>query len=463
MGIKSKGITTGAIVSVMMLVGCSGLVRTDDERPEVDVPDRFFSDASGGHETDATTQEDDAWWERYGDAELSALIEGILGENNDIQVAALRVKRARLQAGIAEDALWIPDFNAGGDASFARALDRDESSESYSVSGGVSYAVDLWGERSAALDAAQWEAVATDWDFEGVRLSISATVATLYWQLSYLDERIGLAEESIAYAQRTLELTRDRRDAGSVTDLDVIQAQRNVNAQEAGHIDLVRQRQSTTNAIWGLFDSAPKGTRIETQRIPEQIGEPVRGGLPAEVLGRRPDVRASELRVRSSLSQINSTKASYLPSLTFSGTIGSASDTIGDLLSNPIGTLAASVALPFLNWNEMQLSVEVVTTEYQESIITFRQTLYDAITEIETALSDQDAYAAQRAELEQALALAEQSESLFEIQYRAGSVMIQDWLDAQETRRGAEVDLLDARLNQLTNQISLYEAIGGQT
>ena len=120
MGIKSKGITTGAIVSVMMLVGCSGLVRTDDERPEVDVPDRFFSDASGGHETDATTQEDDAWWERYGDAELSALIEGILGENNDIQVAALRVKRARLQAGIAEDALWIPDFHAGGDASFAR-------------------------------------------------------------------------------------------------------------------------------------------------------------------------------------------------------------------------------------------------------------------------------------------------------------------------------------------------------
>ncbi|WP_052152788.1 TolC family protein [Desulfocurvibacter africanus] len=135
---------------------------------------------------------------------------------------------------------------------------------------------------------------------------------------------------------------------------------------------------------------------------------------------------------------------------------------MSEVLRNPIAALATQLALPFLQWNEMRLSVKSSQAEYEEAVVNFRQTLYQALSEVENALSARRMLAEQGANLERALAAARQVERMYEVRYRAGYVSLKVWLDAQETRRASEVALAENLLNRLANHVTLYQALGGE-
>lgn len=124
------------------------------------------------------------------------------------------------------------------------------------------------------------------------------------------------------------------------------------------------------------------------------------------------------------------------------GTLGSSSTSLSEVLRNPVAVLATQLALPFLQWNEMRLSVKCSQAEYEEAVVNFRQTLYQALGEVENALSARRMLAEQGASLEQALAAARQVERMYEVRYRAGYVSLKVWLDA---RKHAEFPKLRSR------------------
>ena len=119
--------------------------------------------------------------------------------------------------------------------------------------------------------------------------------------------------------------------------------------------------------------------------------------------------------------------------------------------------------LPFLNWNQMQLDTAIARSDSQAAVVTFRQTLYQALSEVENALSARRNLMVQAERLERALEAARGAEQLYETRYREGAVDLQSWLNAQEDRRNAEEALLQNRFEQLTNQVLLYQALGGGT
>ncbi len=147
--------------------------------------------------------------------------------------------------------------------------------------------------------------------------------------------------------------------------------------------------------------------------------------------------------------------------MTLTGALGSASPTLSNLLQNPIGTLGAGLTLPFLQWNQMQLNIKISQADYEERVVTFRQSLYQAMADVENALSNRTQLALQAEQLDASLQAARQAESLYEIRYRAGAVSLKDWLDAQEKRRIAEVARDENMLNRLVNQVTVYQALGG--
>jgi outer membrane protein TolC len=202
---------------------------------------------------------------------------------------------------------------------------------------------------------------------------------------------------------------------------------------------------------------------VERDALPRAPLPAVAAGLPAELLLRRPDMRAARLRLRQDLAEVDATRASYLPQLTLTGSLGTASVALTDLLSNPVGALGAGLVLPFLNFNEMRLATEVSRTQFEQDVVNYRQTLYQALSEVENALSARRNLAVQQQRLENTLAAARQAEQLFETRYREGAEALQSWIDAQEDRRAAEENLLQNRLDQLTNQVTLYQALGGGT
>jgi NodT family efflux transporter outer membrane factor (OMF) lipoprotein len=410
----------------------------------------------------STVALDEAWWKHFNTPELDALIGRVLASNANLGMAALKVRQAQLRANIA-DAAQLPSVAAKVSVGASRSLDRDTgTTRSASASLGASWELDLWGRLSAQRDAAQWEATATEEDRRGVALSLVGTTARLYWQLAYLDERVVSADKSLAYARQTLSLVKAHHQAGTVSGVEEAQAEQAVRAQEGALSQLTQARMEARQAIALLLDGP-----TQTAQVPEHPSWPtgawptIAPDLPADVLARRPDVRSAESRLRGAFAAVDVTRTSYYPAITLTGSAGGASTTLGSVLDNPVGTLGAALVLPFLQWRDMQRNVAISQADADAAVLGFRQTLYTALADVDKALSARTQLNAQALAQNERLAQAQKVERLTELRYRSGAEPLKSWLDAQEARRQAELAASDVRFNQLSNWVSLVQALGG--
>ncbi|HZG22906.1 MAG TPA: efflux transporter outer membrane subunit [Herbaspirillum sp.] len=445
------------LLALALLGGCSALTRTPYAPPPTQAAPAW-QQATAADSVDAQR-----WWQGFGDAELTRLIDEALRKNNNLAAATIKVRRAQLLAGLADDA-FMPTLGGQLSSNASTPLSGNRATTRQSQNAiNLSYEVDLWGRLGANYDAARWEALATEQDRAATALSLVGTTANLYWTGAFLNQRIRTAEQSIDYARKTLELVNTQYRAGGASSLEVLTAQQNLLSQQSGYTDLLRQRVENDNALAILFDSPPGQPFALPASLPEQPLPNLEAGLPAELLGRRPDLRAAELRLRSALANVDLTRLGFYPQLTLTGALGTSSDALLRLVQNPVATLGAQLSLPFLQQTQMKLKVGVSQADYDSAVTNFRQTLYSAFSDVENALSARQQYARQQALLLRNLEVAQAAERLFELRYRAGSITLQAWLEQQDKRRTAETSLAQARLNQLKNQMTLYQALGGDT
>ncbi|MPT47426.1 MAG: efflux transporter outer membrane subunit [Sphingobium sp.] len=439
--------------AALTLSAC-GAMNSRYERPAIATP------ATWNHEEQsATIAAAGPWWAAFNDAHLNALVEEVLNRNPNLAAATIRVRRAQLQAGLTRNN-QIPQLSASGSASGSRPLDGGSTTESYRVGASVSYEVDLWNRLGNLTNAAQWEALATNEDRDATRLSLIGTAATLYFQSAYLKDRLAYTDQSIEVSRQTLRLIEAQYSAGATSGLEVAEARQSLEAQLASRTQLVQQQVENANAITVLLDGETAqpygGATLAGVTIPA-----VEAGIPASLLGRRPDLRAAELRLRSSLANVDAASAAFYPTLSLSGDAGGSSSALSRLLSDPIGTLAASITLPFLNYERLRLNRDISRADYDTAIATFRENVRTALADVDNALSNNQQLAQQGERLEQALASARTAERLYEVRYRAGAVPLRDWLNAQERRRSAETALLENRYARLGNHVTLLQALGG--
>lgn len=450
----------GTLALALTLAGCSTL-HTTYERPQVDLPANWSQSAN----TEVVRTEQ--WWHQFNDADLNKVVETALERNNNLAVAAFTLRQAQLQADLTATNAH-PTVSTSVSSQQQRTLRGTRTTtRSNSASLSASYELDLWGRISSLTDASRWEALATAEDLEATEQTLAGTAADLYWQLGYINQRIATSEQSLAYAQKTLQLIQVQYRSGAVSALEVSEAEKNVNTQQAALSALQQTRTEYRNALAILFD-APPGTdtlssviRQEPQTLPATSLPEVGAGVPADLLARRPDLRAAEMRLRSVLADADATRASYYPTFSLTGALGGASTALGSVLSNPYALLGAGVSLPFLQVDRMKINNAIAKTQYESAVVSFRQTLYSALSDVENALSARTTLAQQAEQLQQSLASAQRVERLYEVRYRNGSVALRIWLDAQESRRTAETALAENQLAQLQNLSLLYRVLGG--
>ncbi|QOX77621.1 efflux transporter outer membrane subunit [Trichlorobacter lovleyi] len=441
------------------LAGCSGLLpRSQYTRPEVTLPQQWQATGVTGSAVATKRQ----WWRDYNDQALSDLIELALRSNNNLAAATIKVKRAQLSARLTNTNL-TPTVSANLSSSLSRDLTTRRETKSSVATLSASYELDLWGKLASARDAGKWEAEATEYDRQSTALALVGTVATNYWTIAYLNERIASVDASILNAERVLGLVEVKYQAGAVSALDKLQAQQTVASQKAQLTELWQQRTEARNALAILFNQAPVPAVPERQRLPEGALPQVQAGLPASLLGQRPDLQAAEQRLKKYLANIDTTRASYYPSFTLTGTLGTSSTSLVEVIKNPYAALGAGLALPFIQWNTMRLHVETAQADYEEAVVNFRQTLYAALSDVENALAARKNYAEEIKQLQDSLDLAKKAEQLAEVRYLTGATDLQTWLDTQERRRDAERAFALVRLAQLKNSMALYQVIGGST
>lgn len=445
-----------AILGTVLLTGCASLTRTPYHAPDVPLPAHYQHAQPAADSLRA-----DAWWRAYGDPQLDAWVDLALARNPDLAAAAIRVRRATLEARLAGNAL-LPVINGSAGTGVSRPLSGSPRATTESGSGtlGASWELDLFDRLGAQRDAAVFEAQASAEDRDAVALSLIGTTAGLYWQLGLANERIDLAEQSLAYARRTRELVQAQYRSGAVSALEPREAEQSLAEQQAQMTQLVQARIDLRQALTVLFDgAAPPGD--EPRELPASVLPAIGAGLPAELLGRRPDLRAAELRLRATLAASDAATTRYYPALSLTGALGTSSRALLDVLANPVATLGANLTLPFLNVREMRLNTAIARTRHEEAVIVFRKSLYTALTDVEKALSARTQLAEQEAAQQRVRDEAVEIERLYEARYRAGQVPVRAWLDAQERRRSAELAYVALHLARLQNHVVLIQALGG--
>ena len=442
------------LIATLPLSGCGALIKSDYQRPETATPAQWSSAL-----TTASSPAD--WPADFGDPELTRLVALALERNNDLAAAAIRVRKARLQAGLAAAELH-PDLSAGLGTNSQKDLHQGDWETSHSAEVGIGYEVDLWGRLARARDAADWEALATEQDRQSAALSLTGTVMQLYWAIAYDSVRLELSRSNIGSAQQAVDLTEAQEQFGAASQLEVSQARQNLASLLASHQTLEQARQEDLNALAVLFDMPPGEIMADPADLDLSTLPDIPAGVPAELLGRRPDLRALELRLREYLANTDAARASFYPTLSLTGSLGTASTELSDLMNHPVAALVTSLALPLLNWNTLQLNLDVSRADYEEAVVTFRQTLYESMAEVENGLSNRSHLTAQADHLNENLAEAREIERIYEVRYRTGSGTLKDWLDAQDTRRTAEQSVAENRYNRLINHVTLYQALGGQ-
>lgn len=441
-------------MAALMASACTTL-RSSYRAPEVPVATSWqYAPAS----EQAGTQAAGDWWRAFGDGNLDRLVQSVLERNNGLAAALANARQARLQADL-NNAQLGPRVSAGAGASRSSG---DGSDTTYSANASVSYELDLWGASRASREAGSLEADASEEDRQALQLSLTGSTVTLYWQLAYLNLEVTAAQDSLAYAERTAELVQAQYRAGAVSGLEPQEAEQTVRSQRSALSQLLQSRVETRHAIALLRDGEPWPEADEPQSLPAALPA-VNPGIPATVLAHRPDLRAAEIRLRATLASADATRLSYYPGISLTASGGASSSALRDLLSNPVGTLAAALTLPFLQANDMRLSARISEAQYEAAALDFRQTLQEALFEVEDALSARTQLAAQGEDLAAALDAAQRAEQLYEARYRAGGTTLRDWLDAQERRRQATLALQANQVSQLANHATLRLALGGDT
>lgn len=443
------------------LMGCKALIKTPYHSPSIQTPDTFQY-SRPQHTPIEIDAYADQWWKLFNDSKLNQLVDQVLLANNNLAIAGLTLKQNQMRTGLAKNqqGLRVNASSSAGHTITPRT--GEDESQGFSLNTSISYQLDLFGKLSRQTESAEWEALATEEDLQATAQTLIGTTAGLYWQLAYLHDSLSTAQFSLDTSQKLYNLVNIQYKSGEVSRVEVTQAAQAVQSQLANLSRIEQSLVETRTSIAALLNQpVQKLNLIEPQKLPVLRLPAISAGLPAELLSRRPDLKAAELRLRKTLADQDAVTASYYPSISLTGNLGTSSTSLTELIKNPVLTLGANLSLPFLQYNDMKRNMAISQIDYEKAVLQYRQTLYNAFSEVENALSNRLQLDQQVAIQQDNVALAEKAEQLILVQYRYGSVPLRNVLDQQETTRQARLSLVNTKQNQYNSYVTLMQALGG--
>jgi NodT family efflux transporter outer membrane factor (OMF) lipoprotein len=447
------------------LAGCMSV--PEYQRPDAPVPtawregepeERFVPAAAGEN---ALTFPPVAWWEVFGDPELERLIAEAERGNHDLEAAASRVVQAEARARAAAAGLYP---SLGGSTSGSSGGQAGSGLEpSYRAGLEAGYEVDFWSRDRAAADSAGATVEASRFDREVVALSLTADVASIYFQHRALSDRLESARRQLAIARSVLELVEAQAAWGAVSELRVAQQRSALASLEATLPTLGRQRGEAEHALAVLLGLPPGQIELPPGSLGAVDVPSIDPGLPAELLTRRPDIRRAEADLVAANADLHAARAALFPSIRLTGATGFASAALSSLLDvgGSIYDLVSGLTAPIFDAGRLEAQRDLAGARQEELVHRYRAIVIGAFRDVEDALAAARYLGETEAAQSEALAQARTAYELAEVQYRAGAVDFLTVLDAQRTLFQAEDALLQTRLARLDAAVALFKALGG--
>jgi NodT family efflux transporter outer membrane factor (OMF) lipoprotein len=440
---------------VQMLSGCI----FSSERPDLvlDVPPAYR--AARGNVDAARPALD--WWRGFRSRELTNLIEEAQTANLDIGAAIGRIMQADAQSKIVGAPL-LPTLDFAGRATRSKPPGGAER-DNFRVALDAAYEIDFWGKNRAASRAAQEIAVVTRFDKEVVVLSTIASVGTAYFLVLSSQDRLRIARQNIAAANRVLTLIKQRAEAGTASALDVAQQESLVATLRAAIPPLDQILRQNIAVLAVLIGRAPADLKVKGGSLYGLTIPRVTPGLPSELLFQRPDIRAAEADLASADASVESARAAFFPSISLTGQGGYESSVL-KLLFTPqtaFYNLAVNIAQPLLDGFRLEGQLEFAKGRQFELLKLYCQTILAGFRDVEIALIA-IADSTERERLQRVVVMSSRRAfELAETRLREGVIDLVTVLQTQQTLFLAEDNLVIARLARLQAVLSLFQALGG--
>ena len=443
------------------LAGCAS-VGPDYQRPETPTPEQWRISVQQANDL-ANTR----WWEQFQDPVLNELIQIALQENKDVQIAAARVEEFMGRYGVTRGEQFP---QVGANAAGARTRNSENGgvilsenpANAYQVDLGISFELDLWGKLRRATEAARADVLASEEAQRTVILTLVSQLANSYVRLLDFDRQLTITHATLETRQESVRINRLRFQAGLTSELDYQQAVAEYQAAAVQVPLLERLVAQQENAVSLLLGRNPgritRGSDLNRLALPQ-----VPGGLPSDLLERRPDIRQAEQQLISANAQIGVAKAAFFPSISLTGFFGTASNDLSDLFKGPSRTwqFAGQLAQPIFTGGALTGQLQAAEAVQKQALLNYQQTIQNAFAEVDNSLFEVVKLREQLEDQAGQLQALKRTVDLATLRYQNG---YSDYLAVVD----AERNLFSAQLQYVQNQgglfialVNLYKALGG--
>jgi NodT family efflux transporter outer membrane factor (OMF) lipoprotein len=457
----------GALFAGLLLM-CGCVVGPRYSRPSAPVPPQYKETPPNwkpAQPADQTLR--GKWWEIYQDPQLNALEEKINISNQSLKAAQAQFNQARATVRY-NRADYYPTVTAGVSAARERFSENRPLASSVTTTNDLiipvdmSYEPDVWGRVRHTVEVARADAQSSLADLESVRLSVHAELAVDYFSARELDAEAQLLDSTVSSYVKQLELTENRYKGGVASQVDVAQAQTQLETARAQAIDVREQRTQFEHAIAVLIGE-PASTFTLPFAALNATPPVVPPGLPSELLERRPDIAANERLMAAANAQIGVAKAAYFPMFNLLPSAGFESTTIVNWLSSPsaFAIVGASAVVTAFDAGRRRAASDQARAAYDQTVANYRQDVLTAYQEVEDNLAGLRLLEDESNTQTAAVAAAEHSLALSNNRYRGGVTTYLEVITAQTTALGDERTAVQISGRRMVDSVLLVKALGG--
>jgi len=460
------------LVVAVLAAGPSGcLVGPPYARPGSRVAPDWTQPEHPSIRTDAGVPE--RWWEVFGDPVLVDLVDAAYVQNLTLESAGLRVVQAQARRAITIGALYPQRQDLFG--SYTRTTisksapggnvpDRHLGDFQFGLD--AAWEIDLWGKFRRAIEASDADLLAAIATYDDVLVSLVGEVASIYLTIRTLDERLAVANDNVRVQQESLDIARVRFEAGGTSELDVQQAATILHDTEATIPQLEILRVNAVDSLCVLLGVPPQDLVEHLGSAPghlPSVPPEVTVGIPADLLERRPDVRAAELRAAAQSARIGVASAELLPAFQLSGTLGLSAESAAKLFEGRSFEAVAGPAItwPVLNYGRLINDVRLQDAAFQQLATDYANAVLVAQQEVEDSLAGYVSGTERVHQLAEAVGAANRAVELSRIQYREGATDFTSVLNTQQAKLREDDQLVNERGLLALRVVSLYKALGG--
>lgn len=400
------------------------------------------------------------WWTSFNDPVLNNLIDSALTENLNLAATWEQFMAAQAILRREKSSLW-PDIEVVARSAVSRPEPDFAGGENFQAGLAAAYEVDLWGRIRAGIEAEEFRAEASFYDYQAAAMTLSAEISATWFQLLTLKKQLDLTNRQIETNEEIIRLLRARFTSGQIRAVDILRQQQLLESTRDQKIFFETQLRLLQNQLAVLLGRPPQNLSISPESNLPDLPPLPETGLPLELIRRRPDVKQAYNQVLAADREMAVAIRNKYPRLSFDLSAQSRSNNYGNLFQDWAYTLAGNLVAPLLYGGRNRAEVDRTEALKNQQLFLYGQTVLNSFREVEDALIQEQKQKERIEVLERRLDLAQKTNKQLRIEFLNGLSEYLDVLLSLDQEQQLQRDILEARQTLLEHRITLYRTLAG--